>query len=180
MANVQRLEPLQSRLFSIDGVSLTPKPQGERMVLRAQASQLAKIGRALSVTIPKKPKTSVSKNGLSVLWIGPDEWLLLADDGFGLADKLSEVKSNLFSAVDVSHRNTGIEVAGPMAETTLSSGCPQNLQLNVFPIAAVSRTLFGKAEVVLFRVDEQRFHLECWRSFSDYVWKFLVDAAKSA
>jgi sarcosine oxidase subunit gamma len=33
---------------------------------------------------------------------------------------------------------------------------------------------------VLIRTGEENFRVECWRSFGDYVWQYLVDAAKSA
>lgn len=180
MVDPQLLSPLQSRLFSIEGIALTPKPRGERVALRAAPSAITKINKALSINLPKKPKSSASKGGITALWIGPDEWLLLADEGAGILDQVSAVDSDLYSVVDVSHRNTGIDVSGPLAETILSSGCPQNLAVGNFPVSAVSRTIFGKAEIVLYRTGGNSFHIECWRSFSDYVWKFLVDAAKSA
>jgi sarcosine oxidase subunit gamma len=85
--------------------------------------------------------------------------------------------SALHSATDVSHRNTAIIVSGPGAEATLSAGCPQDLSLEIFPVGACSRTLFGKVEVVLLRVAEDTFRVEVWRSFSDYAFGLLAEAA---
>ena len=65
-------------------------------------------------------------------------------------------------------------------EAVLNSGCPQDLSLDAFHVGSCSRTILGKSEVVLFREAENRFRVECWRSFFDYVWKYLADAAKSA
>jgi sarcosine oxidase subunit gamma len=86
----------------------------------------------------------------------------------------------LHSAVDVSHRNTAVIVSGPGAEATLSGGCPQDLSLQAFPVGACSRTLFGKVEVVLLRLDEETFRVEVWRSFSDYAFGLLAEAAEDA
>jgi sarcosine oxidase subunit gamma len=86
----------------------------------------------------------------------------------------------LHSAADISHRNIGIIVSGPHVEACLSAGCPQDLSLATFPVGACSRTLFGKVEIVLLRLDAQTFRVECWRSFSDYVFGLLAEAAEDA
>ena len=49
-----------------------------------------------------------------------------------------------------------------------------------FPIGTCSRTLLGKVEIVLWRSAENEFHVECWRSFSDYAFAYLTDAARDA
>ena len=79
-----------------------------------------------------------------------------------------------------SHRNTAVIVSGPGAEATISGGCPQDLSLEGFPVGACSRTLFGKVEVVLLRLDEETFRVEVWRSFSDYAFGLLSEAAEDA
>lgn len=180
MADAILETPLQSRVFAIDGISLTPVGPMERVALRADKSAIAGIEKALGLVLPKSPKASVSKNGKTALWIGPDEWLLLADGEASMMPAFAKLKSKLFSAVDVSHRNTAIQLSGDRAIDVLNSGCPQNLSLDAFPVGACSRTVFGKAEIVLWRTGPSEVHLECWRSFSDYVWKFLVDSAKAA
>ncbi|TIN17456.1 MAG: sarcosine oxidase subunit gamma, partial [Mesorhizobium sp.] len=83
----------------------------------------------------------------------------------------------LQSAVGISHRNVAISVIGPAAAATINSGCPQDLSLDVFPVGAASRTILGKAEIVLLRTATDAFRVECWRSFSDYVFTFLSEAA---
>ena len=62
---------------------------------------------------------------------------------------------------------------GPAAANTVNAGCPQDLSLAAFPVGACSRTILGKVEIVLLRTGEDAFRVECWRSFSDYVFTFL-------
>ena len=95
-----------------------------------------------------------------------------------LAD-CAKVKS-LHSAVGVSHRNVAFSVAGPAAEACLNAGCPQDLSPAAFPVGACSRTVLGKVEIVLHRTADDAFRVECWRSFSDYVFTFLSEAARDA
>ena len=86
--------------------------------------------------------------------------------------------SGLFSATDVSHRNAAVIVSGAGAEAALNAGCPQDLSLAKFPVGACSRTVFGKAEVVLLRTADDTFRVECWRSFAEYVGGLLQEAAE--
>ncbi|MEP4423029.1 MAG: sarcosine oxidase subunit gamma, partial [Nitratireductor sp.] len=41
-----------------------------------------------------------------------------------------------------------------------------------------SRTVLGKVEIVLWRIGEQTFHVEVWRSFAEYAYAFLAEAAR--
>ena len=71
-------------------------------------------------------------------------------------------------------------MTGANAEGTISAGCPQNLSDMAFPVGAVSRTLLGKVEVIIHRTGAQTFRVECWRSFADYVFTYLSDAARDS
>ena len=180
MADVaQRSNPLSLRQAAGQGVQITPAQDAFRMSLRVPHKSAATISKALGVTLPKKPKTSESKGRRAALWLGPDEWLVIDEGAKNPVEALSKTRS-LHSAVDVSHRNTAIIISGPGAETVLSAGCPQDLSMDTFPVGACSRTIYGKAEVVLWRTGENTFRLECWRSFSTYVFDFLEIAARDA
>jgi sarcosine oxidase subunit gamma len=113
------------------------------------------------------------------LWLGPDEWLLIDEAG---NDPLADCRNvtQLHSAVGISHRNVAFAVTGPGAEATINAGCPQDLSLAAFPVGACSRTIFGKIEIVLLRTAEDAFRVECWRSFSDYAFALLTEAARDA
>lgn len=161
------------------GVRVAILPPLERLSLRARPEAVGGLSKALGLTLPTKPKTSATVAGRTALWLGPDEWLVLDDAGGDPLEDCSKAKV-LHSAVGISHRNVAIAVTGHGAEATLSAGCPQNLSLAVFPVGACSRTILGKAEVIVLRTGEEAFHVECWRSFSDYVFAFLADAARDA
>jgi sarcosine oxidase subunit gamma len=77
-------------------------------------------------------------------------------------------------------RNVAIAVTGSAAAATINSGCPQDLSLDAFPVGAASRTILGKVEIVLLRTATDGFLVECLRSFSDYVFAFLSEAAGDA
>ncbi|RWK60357.1 sarcosine oxidase subunit gamma [Mesorhizobium sp.] len=177
--SVERRPALAGQELSATGVALAVLPPAERISLRAPYASVAALSKALGVTLPRKPKTSAAKAGRTALWLGPDEWLVIDEVG---RDPLADCfeMTVLHSAVGISHRNVAISVTGPAAAATINSGCPQDLSLDAFPVGAASRTILGKVEIVLLRTATDAFRVECWRSFSDYVFTFLSEAAGDA
>ncbi len=178
MVEACRNQPLDGRLDARPGLTMTPAPAAERLSLRAADDAVEALGAALGIALPTRPGASARADGLAALHLGPDEWLVIADSGSDLAARLPD--GALYSAVDVSHRNTALILEGAKAQAVLNSGCPRDLSIAAFPIGACARTILAKCEIVLLREEESRFRVECWRSFSDYVWKYCLDSAKSA
>jgi sarcosine oxidase subunit gamma len=180
-APAERRHPLEGRATRIKSVEITPAGAAHRLSLRAPSASIAALSKALRVKLPDRPKSSArSKSGSrAALWLGPDEWLIVDFEGKDPLADCGGVKA-FHSAVDISHRHTAILVRGADAETTVGAGCPQDLSPSAFPAGACSRTVLAKAEVVLWRTGEQEFRVECWRSFSDYVFTFLAEAARDA
>jgi sarcosine oxidase subunit gamma len=119
----------------------------------------------------------------AALWLGPDEWLLIADgaDAAAIGDVLESVlDGTAHSLVDVSHRQIGLVASGPTAARVLNAGCPLDLDLKAFPVGFATRTLFDKVEIVLWRRAEATFHIEIWRSFAPYLAASLTEAARGA
>lgn len=179
VATATRSPALAGKSLGGQGVWLKVLEPASRMSLRARPAANAALSKALGLTLPQKPKTSVAKAGRTALWLGPDEWLVIDEAGGDPVADCASVKG-LHSAVDVSHRNVAIAVTGPSAAVVLNAGCPQDLSLEAFPVGAASRTILGKVEIVLLRAGEDAFRVECWRSFSDYVYGFLSEAARDA
>ncbi|CAH2400626.1 sarcosine oxidase subunit gamma [Mesorhizobium escarrei] len=176
---VERRPVLAGQELSVTGVTLAVLPTAQRISLRAPDASVAALSKALGVTLPRKPKTSTAKAGRTALWLGPDEWLVIDEAGKDPLADCAEL-TVLHSAVGISHRNVAISVIGPAAAATINSGCPQDLSLDAFPVGAASRTILGKVEIVLLRTATDAFRVECWRSFSDYVFTFLSEAAGDA
>jgi sarcosine oxidase, subunit gamma len=148
-----------------------------RISLRAPETSVAALNKALGFTLPQKPKTSAAKGDVHALWIGPDEWFIIAPEGSDLLAKFAKVAA-FHSAVDVSHRNAALIVAGAGAADVLNAGCPQDLSLTAFPVGACSRTLMGKTEVILYRTAIDQFRVEVWRSFATYALDFIEDVIR--
>ncbi len=174
-----RQTAMEGRVAAHAAVSVKPAAAATRISLRAPDASAAALDKALGLALPRRPKSSSSNGDRAALWLGPDEWLVIDQAGGDLVADCAKVTA-FHSAVDVSHRNVALLVEGAGAEATISAGCPQDISLEVFPVGACSRTILGKIEIVLWRTGEQAFRVECWRSFSDYAFTFLADAARDA
>ena len=179
VAAAERREKRAGLSLAAENVRVTPAPPATRLSLRAPELSVNSVSRALGVTLPQAPKTSAkAKSGnRTALWLGPDEWLVIDEDGADILADAAKAKA-LHSAVEVSHRNVAILVEGDGAAACLNAGCPQDLSLVAFPVGACSRTVLGKIEVVLLRTSDTAFRVEVWRSFSVYAWDFLSEAAR--
>ncbi len=177
---VHAAAPHAGRRFANSDVSIEAILPVSRISLRVAKKNAAKLTKPLGFKLPAAPKSTNSKGARSALWLGPDEWLVFAENDTDAANIMTKLDKLDCSAVDISQRNTAIAVSGPGVQNLLSAGCPQNLSLDAFPVGACSRTVFGKVEIILWRKQEEVFQIEVWRSFSDYLWTFLQEAAKDA
>ena len=161
-------------------VKVYPLPFATRLNLRGGADVVEPLARAFGVAPPTRPMGSASAGERAALWLGPDEWLLLAEAGAGdLMAKLTGALSGVFhSLVDVSHRQVGIALEGPGAARLLAAGCPLDLDARAFPVGVSTRTLLVKAEIGLWRREENFFRIEVLRSFAPYVARILCQAAR--
>jgi sarcosine oxidase, subunit gamma len=174
---LQRLEPLAGHR-SVSVHALAP---ATRFSFRGGEAARAKLGAAFGVPDAQFGHAALDGDRVA-LWLGPDEWLLIAPDrdGAAIAQSAAEALADEpHSLVDVSHRNTGFLIEGDGAADLLSEGCPLDLHDAVFPVGMCTRTVLAKSEIVLWRNSPTGFRVECWRSFARYVRMFLAQAAEN-
>lgn len=167
-------------MADIDTCAIRRLPRLSRRLLRCREDALDAACGILGLALPRRAGVSESHGDRHALWLGPDEWLILADEGSG--EWLATCGGSLAAAgaafVDVSHRQEAIALQGADIEHCLATGCPLDLSATAFPVGACTRTLFHKAEVVLWRTGPDSFHLEVWRSFAGYVEALLTQAER--
>src|SRR5437870_3226873 len=63
-------------------VSLAELPFRRQLTIRVApgGAAAAAVERGLGVALPGAPCSAVGRDGLDVLWMGPDEWLVVADE----------------------------------------------------------------------------------------------------
>lgn len=128
--------------------------------------------------LPVEPCRSNTVGARSALWLGPDEWLLLVPNAEAEIAKLAAgFASEAYAAVDVSHRQLALRVVGPDAADVLNGSVPLDLSLAAFPPGMCTRTICEKAEIVLWRISAETWHIEVARSFAPYVRALLEHTA---
>ena len=151
-------------------------PPLTRFSFCGDASAQRAAAAALGLPVSAVACRAHSQGGRTALWLGPDEWLLLAPAGdkpqviAAIATALAALPHSL---VDISQRQVAYELRGPQAAWLLNAQCPLDLSPQAFPVGMCTRTLFAKTEIVLWRTAPESFHVEVFRSFADYLTSLL-------
>ena len=185
MSEAARMARRDPTLANAAGVR--PLPRATRFILRGGPDAIEAASKAWGLELPTLAGGSAQRGEgparRAALWLGPDEWLLLAPESefaactAALTPALAGIAHSL---VDVSHRQVALEIAGARAAAMLSSGCPLDLDLTAFPVGRCARTMFAKAEVILWRQAPEMFQIEVWRSFAEYVTGLLELVGREA
>ncbi len=155
-------------------------PPACRLVLRGGSRVLASAAQALGLPHSETACRAVRNNGRAALWLGPDERLLLGPaDAGDMRDLVERALGGMpHSLVETSHAQTAFEVSGARAAAALNAGCPLDLDPASFPVDMCTRTVFAKAQIVLWRTGPETFRVETGRSFAPYVTRILAEAAR--
>jgi sarcosine oxidase subunit gamma len=134
----------------------------------------ARIAAALGVELPA-PNT-VATGTHTVLWLGPDEWLVIGD---GAREPLTSALGDDFgSVVDVSANRTTFVLSAPWARDVLEKGMAIDLHPSAFGPGQCAQTLLARAQVILQQVDDEpTYHVLVRGSFAPYLAAWLADAA---
>jgi sarcosine oxidase, subunit alpha len=159
--------------------TLTLLPGATRLSVHAANAAAATLGAALGVLLGSVPGRAVTSRDRAALWLAPDEWLVLAPSEPGLAERaaasLGDVPAGI---IDVSHGYAAIEVAGTCAAWCINAFNALDLDPQLFSVDSCTRTIFGKAQIVLWRTAQHVFRIEVARSFAPYVWTCLEEARR--
>jgi sarcosine oxidase subunit gamma len=157
---------------------LRPLAPVTRLILHGGAAARAQAAAAWPVPFPIGACRAQASGSRATLWMGPDEYLLLGAQAPAAAQLGEALAASPHALIDVSHRQIAFEIHGPHAEALLNGGCPLDLHIEKFPVQMCTRTVFGKADITLWRTAAQSFHVEVWRSFADYFVALLGEIAR--
>ena len=139
------------------------------------------ISSALGVAPPVTANTVVETGSATIYWLGPDEWLIVTsgDRVTDLKHKLRDALATIRQSVtDVSGGQTVVVLRGAPVRELLAKGCPLDLHPRAFAIGQCAQSHLAKAPILLRPIlDGSAFELVFRRSFADYIWTWLEDAA---
>ncbi len=165
-----------------DAVRLELVPPRSVLNIRGPATEMfaGAVEGVFGVVPPLGPNRWAGTRDRAALWLGPDEWLLLASDGSSraLEQSLREVcaEEPWLAVTDLSHNYTTLRLSGCCGRELLAKGCALDLHPTAFQAGACAQTLLARTRVILRAVDDA---IELWirNSFASYTAQWLLDAA---
>ena len=143
---------------------------------------------AVSGAVGVRPATEsgvvAQANGHAALWIGPNEWLVVAAPGAEAetAASLREALAKHHAAVtDVSESLAVIAISGANARHVLAKGMSLDLHPRAFAAGRCARASLAKTVVLIHQTSDSppAYDLYIDRSYAEYLWRWLEDAAQS-
>lgn len=165
-----------------DGVCLAEEPFLAQVNLRVHPDDpaVARLGEALGNPLPLRSGDVHGEATGAVLWLGPDEWLVIGPDGSapGLVEaSRTALGGSPGSVVDVSANRTTIHLAGPRAREVLESVCSLDLHPRAFAPGRCAQTLLGRTQAVLWQLDDgPGYRILVRNSFACYLVDLLLDS----
>jgi sarcosine oxidase subunit gamma len=162
------------------GYELTIQRPGLNAVIDLQGSSQA-IGNWVTNGLPPfpdKPNSSSSSDGLALYWVAPERWLLRST--IDNEDRMLEITRPASAPVDISVVQVSdafsfFRIIGPDAGEIISTACPIDHHISVFPHNGVSYTSIFGIKGLLLRV-ENGFEIAVEASFADMISDYLARA----
>ena len=141
-------------------------------------------GKILGAVLPTKPNTYVQNEKVKIIWLGPDEWIVINDQENELFIKLKNELGDLEASVtDVSENRTIIRLSGKKIMTLLSKFLVLDLEKNLGTQSSCAQTLFVKVPILLVRNDDNNqipvIDIFTNRSHANYIYNLIVDGTKN-
>jgi len=180
------LQPWAARFAALtNSVAIVEEPFVTMVDLRVDPSGPGAQAAAelLGVELPTTASTYAQNGDTTVIWQGPDEWLVTgtAMSGPELEVRLREAVAMYGGAgVDVSGQRTTLRLSGSRSRDVLAKGCALDLHPQSFAEDTAAETMLGQTGVILLAVngsgDDYRILVRA--SFARYLADWLLDAAE--
>lgn len=163
-------------------VVMSELPHMGYIVLRGKADDTAfmqGVAGVLGQALPTQPMTVLSTSAGAVLWVSPDEWLLVCKRStrntllIALTNALQDVFAQV---VDNSGGLTALRITGPDHMLLLRQLGPYDYES--LAVGRCASTVASKTGFTVVRTDTAGVVLVFRRSFADYTWRLLERTAK--
>lgn len=168
---------------SSDALRIGVEPACSVLNLRgtpADPSLVTDVMRMLGIELPLEPNRWHGDDRLAAVWLGPDEWLLVAPD-----DEAARIEEGLrqarpadpwLSVVDVSSNYMRLLLSGAHVREFLAKCCALDLRPDVFSRGDCAQTNLARSRVLLRAIDSNSFEVWLRNSFARYLAEWLLDA----
>jgi len=106
---------------------------------------------ATTLALPTEPNTWIERDDRELLWLGPDEWLVVGDDGASIAGALAGTHHSL---LDVSAGRAVVDLLGAERVELLAAGCGLDLHPRSWRPGMCAQTLLARIPALLQERDD--------------------------
>jgi sarcosine oxidase subunit gamma len=139
------------------------------------------VNAATGCNLPRKTNSYVSAGERHVVWLGPDEFLILCEAGkesdlHGIIS--AEIKNGQHAAVtNVTDSLCAFCLSGSALLKVLAKGCALDLHPSQFTAGQTAQTMLSHAAVTLMAMPDGSMTILCRTSFAAYLLDWIADAA---
>lgn len=134
----------------------------------------------LGLRPPTAANTVAVAGTRSILWLGPDEWLVIESksgtDHVLIRDLRAALNGIHSAVVEVSASRQVITLSGERAEETLAKAATLDFRLAAFPLGSCAQTNIARTQGIILRRGAQEFLIFVRTSFAPYLRAWLDDA----
>jgi sarcosine oxidase subunit gamma len=138
------------------------------------------VSAATGADIPAERQMVQGTDGRTVLWMSPDELLLMCPHDQAEAD-VAALRNGLEGqhamVVNVSDARALFALRGAGVREVLAKGAPADLSADGLPLGEVRRSRIGQVAAAFWLTDAETAHVVCFRSVAGYMFEFLKTAS---
>jgi heterotetrameric sarcosine oxidase gamma subunit len=151
------------------------------MARRGCWAETVKAAKKLFGVEPPSTPKAVAGKGVTLIWSGPDQFMVLAPNSRAAErkDKLRKAVSGIASLSDQSDGRCLIRISGPRARDALAKFSSLDLHDAAFAAGTAATTSIDHTSVNLWRgADEAApvYYVLVFSSFADSLWRTIVDS----
>ncbi|MEM1045450.1 MAG: sarcosine oxidase subunit gamma family protein [Pseudomonadota bacterium] len=159
-----------------------------KLILRGKPDQVrAGVDKALGITLPEKSPETASGSSATLLWLSPDQWMVLTGKGeeAGVQHALAQALSGAHHQIaDVTDYYTILALSGPRAREILMKLTMLDLHERAFKAGEVRGTLLMHTQAVLYQSGGDGaeggpvFDIIVRWSMADYLWCLIAECGR--
>jgi len=147
----------------------------------------SKAGKILGMILPNEACSTSTKEKITCMWLGPNEWLLVSNDTVDKKSNEYELeqllfkdisKTNLGAVTNVTDHYTIFNLTGSNIFEILSKGSPFDFDSETFGDNKVVQTILNHVDVTIHKKTKKDVDLYVRRSFSDHLWGWIKDSTR--
>lgn len=137
------------------------------------------VKRSAGADLPLVANTFAAAGDRMVIWLGPDEWMIMAENGAApsIIAELDTPEAGHVAVTDISDAIGAVSMEGVHVRAVLAKHCGLDLHPDSFTPGMAHQTLLSHAGVTIACLEENRFLVIGRSSFMPYILGLLQDAS---